>query len=290
MSTKQTPLRPLAPSNPAKRKRVKATAVSIVPSLEDSISAVRKLAQNIQSRHRKNCEEAVLAGMHLAHLKDEFGTTHGGDRRSLAAQSTSFASILEDNNIPRKSAYRWMGKARELAVALGILSTKPEEQAEQPFPLPGSKDWQTIEAAAKQWAETTSIERLQVGATADDPDEQRLEHLMSKAEAGDPDALRYLERVRAGDMTLALAVRAYGGAAATKGKVRHDPVYLVFDSCNKRPAGLIPKALVALRNGFANWETYDEDARKATAAYWEEVLKAAPSELTEPLRQILLRK
>ena len=263
-----------------------ATKTEIIPSLDASIAEVRKLAANIQSRHRKNCHEAVLAGMHLAHIKDQFGMQHGGDRRSLSyaeEAKKSFASVLEETGVPRKSAYRWIGKAQELASVLGILSEDPD--APEPFPSPGTAEWNRIAAAAERWAQNTSMDRLQVGGTGDDPDEQRLEHLMTQAEAGDPEALRWIDRWRAGEITLARAVCAYGGAEATKGKERKDPVYLDFDLTKKQPVGLIPKAFTTLRNGFEHWESYDEDARQQVLGMWREAMKKAPRELIEIIRK-----
>lgn len=261
----------------------KNPAAVILPSIDASIAAVRELAANIQSRHRKNCHEAVLAGMHLAHLKDQFGLQHGGDRRSLAVSieaRKSFATILEEASVPKKSAYRWMAKAKELAIILEILT---EDDAA--FPVPGSEDWDRIAGAAKTWSEKTSMDRLQVGGTMDDPDEQRLEHLMTNAEAGDAAALMWLDRWRAGEITLARAVCAYGGAEATKGKERKDPVYLDYDVTRKLPVGLIPKAFVTLRNGFDHWDSYDEDARHQVIGMWKEAMKKAPRELLDIFRK-----
>lgn len=267
---------------------MKPTKTEIIPSLDDSIAELHKLAANIQGRHRKNCHEAVLAGMHLSHIKDQLGLQNGGDRRSLsfAAESRkSFSSVLEEGRVPKKSAYRWISKARELATALGILSEDTEEQ--EPFPAPGTPDWNHIAAAAEQWSQNTSMDRLQIGGTADDPDEQRLEHLMSSAEAGDTEALMWLDRWRSGQITLARAVCAYGGSVATKGKERKDPVYLEYDLMRKQPMGLIPKAITTLRNGFEAWDSYDADARDQVRGLWREVIKKAPAPLLEIIRQQL---
>lgn len=265
-----------------------ATKSDVIPSLDASIAEVRKLAANIQARHRKNCHEAVLAGMHLAHIKDQFGLQNGGDRRSLTTSiqvRQGFSSVVEEAGIPRKSAYRWLNKARELATALGILSEDPEEP--EPFPAPGTAEWNHIAAAAEQWSQHTSMDRLQVGGTAEDPDEQRLEHLMSAAESGDAEALMWIDRWRSGQITLARAVCAYGGAQSTKGKERKDPVYLEFDLIDKKPMGLIPKAFTTLCNGFKHWDSYDEDARDQVRGLWREVIKTAPSPLMEIIRQQL---
>ena len=260
----------------------KPSSLPAVVTPEDSLTIIRTLVAAITERHRKNCQEAVLVGMHLLHLKGTAATSHGGDRRSLAfggaKAGKSFSDLLDDLDINRGSAYRWMDKAKELAIHIGMDLGKDGDR----FPQPGDADWSRLAAAAVDWSLLTSLDRLQIGGTEDDPDARRLEHLMSMAESGDREALAWIDRWRAGQITLARAVCGYGGAEATKGKTRKDPVYVTLDEDGK-VGGLVMKSLTTLHNAARIWEGHWDEvpppAKKQIREAWLQVLALMPEEI-----------
>jgi hypothetical protein len=144
--------------------------------------------------------------------------------------------------------------------------------------IPASPEWKAADKILVDASNGMSLRRLIVGSSARG-DESRQDELITGAEAGDPHAIEMLEAVAAGRLTLVQAIRAAAGAAATKGKERHDPVYLDIDGVTGQPTGLFPKCLVTLSNTFARWDTLDETARLEVRKSWKALVAALPKDL-----------
>jgi len=241
-----------------------------------SKAAISGYVGQITKRHRRNCGDAVLAGMHMIALQNDYGLEHGGDRRSLGISSShgnlkkGFIETLKEIDVPTSSAYRWMAKAEEVADALGY--------TRKDFPLPDTEEWAQIEGAVEKMAEGASLLRISLG-TAGCDDENRMESLITAIEAGDENALAFYQAYMDGEKTLVQAVRGFSGATATKGKPRGIPVYLKMDGENGTLSGLFMKSLPTLKHTFEKWNELDPPARVEARKYWLEIIKLLPPEL-----------
>lgn len=252
-----------------------------LPPDHDCLAAAKLHFAAAGAALRKGCAEALLTGINLIALHGESNAGHGGVR--LAGETSGFKAALEEIGIQERTAYRWMNACASALIRAGIIS-EAQEVAEK-LPNPGSKEWAKWETKLQAAAEGMSLNRLLLGCSAGNSDEQRHDELITRSENGDNEAAAVLEKIANGDFTLVQAMRAAAGALATKGKERKDPVYLDFDPVSKRPIGLLPKAFVTLHNGFVNWDSYDVDARDGLRTMWKEIIKATPRELAEMLRK-----
>jgi hypothetical protein len=245
-----------------------ATAtVSDKTRFEDLVSLVQGITQNM----RMSCLGALRVGLRLAALHQETNLldSPGGFRAALTK--------LEGCEVPPSTAYRWMNAAVGVMVRDQGVEDEPS-LVMLPEWNPTSEDWKEADQKLTNAANGMSLRRLLVGSAATG-DESRQETLITAAEGGDPHAIKMLEAVAAGKLTLVQAIRAAAGAAATKDKTRHDPIYLDIDGITGQPTGLFPKCLVTLSNTFARWETLDESARVEAKKSWKALVANLPREL-----------
>jgi hypothetical protein len=218
---------------------------------------------------RHSCVSALRVGLRLICLHKKTGDSDapGGFRAALDA--------IEGLDISRSTAYRWINAASlVLARAQGETDVTelriPTER--------GSDEWTEAESILENAANGMSLRRLMLGSAATG-DESRMHSLITDAEAGDPHAAAMLDKVAAGEITLVQAIRAAAGAKATKGKERHDPIYLDIDGHTGQLRGLFPKCLVTLANTFARWDSLDESARAEARKSWKALAVNLPKDL-----------
>ena len=227
---------------------------------------------------RKGCQHALLAGLRLIWLHKHTANPVGSNQHNQGvSRETGFDGALKRIGINRPTAYRWMGATAMACERCTLIFDGLAIHDE--LPEPDSVSWGHWEKTLKEVAAGMSLRRLVLGSGSKNSDETRQELLIHRAEAPDLSADEVLAAIACGEMTLVQAMRAAAGALATKGKERHDPIYLDFDVETKRPVGLIPRAFVTLRNGFAGWETYTPAARSSLRAEWEETRLLMPDEL-----------
>jgi hypothetical protein len=238
---------------------------------DDQIAEILELADEISSHLRRSCGGALRIGLRLIALQRATGDTDspGGFRAALDALGT-----MHGNPIARSTAYRWINAA----AAVLCRAHATDDIGDVFMPAPASKEWLALEAVLHQAADGMSLRRLLVGPSATG-EESRFDSLITAAEAGDAAAEEMLDRVARGEITLVQAIRAAGGASATRDKSRHDPVYLDIDSRTGHTIGLVPKCLVTLSNAFARWDTLDETARREMRASWKALVGNLPKEL-----------
>lgn len=217
-------------------------------------------------------DRALRIGLHLISIYRQSGGQDGGFKAAMER--------IEGHKIARSTAYRWINATgRFLARHQGIADEHGGfEQDDLKIPAPGTKEFSAVEKAIGTYAATTSLRRLMLGSTATG-EESRMDSLIDASEQGDTIADEILEKIAAGELTLVQAIRAKAGASATKGKERHDPVYLDLDGESGECKGLFPKALITLNNTFSRWNDLDETARHKAKAAWKALVANLPKEL-----------
>jgi len=248
---------------------------------EGVLEMARSEAQLATAALKKSVEHALLAGMALAWLKTQTSHGPGGDRKS-SDPLDSFAKALEQVGIVRMTAYRWI-RAFEAALMRANQWDASCYYSLQNMPEPGTYKWREVQGVLEEVAsKSTSLKRLMLGfggVGAAVSEVRRYDELLAAEEGGNATAMEALEKVESGEWNLETAMRALGGAEATKGKERRDPVYLRMDGRTGDLGGLMPKALVTLRNGFTVWDELDEPARRKLRGAWLETLENLPEEL-----------
>ena len=224
------------------------------------------LVTEAQSDMRRTLSGALRIGMRLAKIHQDPGDTDGpGSLKAVLAHIES--------RVPLSTAYRWMNAAGKiLADHAGDSATMPA------LPEPGTAAWNKLEMHLIAACEGLSIRRILLGSVAPS-DDARLDTLITASENAEPGADEILERVSRGELTLVQAIRAQAGAKATRGKERHDPVYLDIDSETGQLAGLYPKCMITLANTFSRWESLDESARNLARKSWKELVAHLPKDL-----------
>lgn len=235
---------------------------------ESLIGDILELAEEVSAHLRRSCFGALRIGLRLLALHRSTGESDsaGGFRAALAA--------LDGVNIHPSTAYRWINATS----AVLCRAHDTTQIADVHIPRPGHKEWIALEGVLQKASNGMSLRRLLVGASATS-DESRMDNLITAEEAGDAAAAEMLDRVAKGEITLVQAVRAAGGAAATRDKARHDPIYLDIDGRTGQPIGLVPKCLITLSNAFARWDSLDETARQGMRASWKALVGNLPREL-----------
>jgi hypothetical protein len=210
--------------------------------------------------------------MRLHHLRKFHSLGHGGDHTSSnypRGKLLGFLAALDRIGISKSTAYRWMTGAEN--VAEEVLGLDPKA-----FPEPDSEEWGMLETAITEHVRGLSLRRLVIGGSENGSEDQRQEELISRSETGDSEALKALERIASGELTLVQAIRAASGALATKGKERTDPVYLKFDTKKEALTGLFVKSLTTLENAFSRWNTLPLAERRAGRDAWLELNEKIP--------------
>lgn len=234
---------------------------------------IDELCTEVELSMRTSIATALRIGMRLLYLHRQTGEddSPGGFRAALERMQ---------DRVPRSTAYRWLNasaaviaKAQDL-----VLSDGSFDPAEIKLPEPATPAWLKIEKALTDSTKGMSLRRLLIGSSATS-DESRMDSLITAAEAGDHHATAVLEKVASGELTLVQAIRAAAGAAATKDKQRHDPVYLDIDGTTGQLKGLFPKCIVTLANTFNRWEDLDEAARNEAKKAWKTLVISIPKEL-----------
>lgn len=85
-------------------------------------------------------------------------------------------------------------------------------------------------------------------------------------------------KLLAGEAGLGALIAGYAGRAATKKKDKPAANYLLLDA-KGRAAGLMPKAITTLENGFKQWSTLDLTARAALKKDWDQLCEIVPEDL-----------
>lgn len=234
---------------------------------------IDELCTEVEASMRTSIATALRIGFRLLYLHRQSGEDDapGGFRAALERM---------EGRVPRSTAYRWLNacaaviaKSQDLLLPDGSF-----DPAEIKLPEPSTPAWAKIEKALTESTKGMSLRRLLIGSSATG-DESRMDSLITASEGGDPHATEMLEKVASGELTLVQAIRAAAGAAATKNKERHDPVYLDIDGTTGRLKGLFPKCVVTLANTFARWNDLDEAARNEAKKAWKQLALNIPKEL-----------
>lgn len=236
------------------------------------IERTRNEAEACANAMRKGCGHALKAGLGLIWLHRET-VSMGGDRSSVPRGTLGFEQAVEATGIPKRTAYRWMNACGAMVMSFGW--------GIEEVPEPDEPEWAEWEAELEKHAEGMSLNRLLMGAKEQSSEHHRLETLMTAAEDGQAKAIELLDEVTDGKKTLAQAVKALGGATATKGKTRRDPVYLDLDATSGELRGLVPTSLKTIRNAFLKWDELPEPARKKARDLWIDVVSILPRDLLE---------
>jgi hypothetical protein len=253
------------------------------------VAEAARYAGEATAAARRACGAALAAGLRLLWLHRVMGVQHGGDRRSINVPNgtLNFEEACLEVGVPKRTAYRWMNACLVGAVKCGLAGSTEEALEVLPDPAEFGR-WRDWEENLQGLSQGMSVNRLLVGTARAETDPARLDALMSAEEEGRARAVELLEAVEAGKYTLAQAVRALGSKEAydklrAEGaeKVRRDPVYLDLDGRSGVPTGLVPKALVTLRNGFEAWEDAPEAARRAVRDLWLDVVAVLPEDLRD---------
>ena len=234
---------------------------------------IDELCTQVESTMRISIATALRIGLRLLYLHRTTGEddTPGGFRAALARMT---------DRVPRSTAYRWLNAcAAVIAKDQDLLMPDGSfDPSEIKLPEPATPAWVKIEKTITDSTKGMSLRRLLIGSSATG-DESRLDTLITASESGDPHATAMLEKVASGELTLVQAIRAAAGAAATKEKERHDPVYLDIDGTTGRLKGLFPKCVITLSNTFARWNNLDEAARNEAKKAWKALVLSIPKEL-----------
>lgn len=86
------------------------------------------------------------------------------------------------------------------------------------------------------------------------------------------------QHVLSGESGLGAVIAGFAGRASTAGKAKPDSNYLCLAE-NGKLTGLMPKALISLRNGFKSWSKLDFAARGKLKEEWETLLESLPEDL-----------
>lgn len=260
---------------------MKPIATTIVADV-DPLTIIRGHMTEAEKAIRKGCEHIALGGLWLCSLHRSEADTRGGDRRSISnyrgdSLKKGFKGALEIIGMNEVTAYRWMCAAQK-AVYRATLLIEGDDFREE-LPEPGTSSWKQWEDGIREVAQRSTLKRLMYGAFKPSTEEDRYDALLCAEEDGRTKAAELLIEIENGDCTLVQAVRALGGAESTKGKERHDPVYLTFDGETRTLGGLLPKAFVTLKNGCQQWETYTKAERAALRELWQIIRADLPDEL-----------
>lgn len=90
---------------------------------------------------------------------------------------------------------------------------------------------------------------------------------------------RMEEPVLIGQHGIGAVIAGYGGMVSTRGNGKKDARYLAISEDGQLISGLMPKALVSLRNGFKAWPKLDFAARGKLAEAWAELMSTLPEDL-----------
>lgn len=233
------------------------------------IQEIIDLAAETKNTLRYSCFLALKMGLRLLVIH-----RHAGDNK-IPGGFCAAVDTLHEYHIPRSTCYRWLNAAAAvLARAQGL-----EDAALLNLPeTPGTLPWGAAEKQLEVAAQGMSIRRLLIGNPGTG-DESRMDTLIERTEAGDPHAEEMLDKVSRGELTLVQAIRAQGGATATKEKARKDPTYLDLDGRTGQPVGLFPRCLITLANTFDRWDRLDHEARLAAKSAWKATIAKLPKEL-----------
>lgn len=257
----------LASSSPTSR------GIAAKPSQDSPvIQEIDDLTDQLTTSMRASVDLALRIGFRLLHL---YRTT---DPDAPGGFSGALARITD--RVARPTAYRWMNAASNVLANHQCIcapdgSFAPDDLS---LPEPGTTQWTKVEKVLSDHAKGTSLRRLLIGSSATG-DESRLDELITRTEAGDHHATAMLDKVAAGELTLVQAIRAASGAAATKNKERHDPIYLDIDGTTGQLKGLFPRCVITLSNTFARWDDLDEAARTEARKVWKTLAIHIPKEL-----------
>jgi hypothetical protein len=252
----------------AKAEALRAAAANTAPMLRE----IDELCSEVTHHMRGAIGSALRIGMRLLYLHRQTGEdeTPGGFRAALKSLS---------DRVPPSTAYRWINAASNTIARLQDISAPDGsfDPKDLTLPAPSSKAWEAMETALTSSTKGMSLRRLLIGSSATS-EESRMDQLISASESGDPHADKILDQVAKGELTLVQAIRALGGSV-TKGKDRHDPVYLDIDGATGRLTGLFPKCVITLANTFARWGDLDESARNEARKVWKSLALNIPKEL-----------
>lgn len=252
---------------PASRTPGKAAAEES-PDLREFDQLCIELKENMANA----VERALRIGLHLLVMHQTSGPEDGGFKAALQR--------IEHHQFPRSTAYRWINATgRFVAQHQEVCEENGDYKLEHlRIPKSGSAEFKSIEKAMASYAKTSSLRRLMLGSAATG-EESRMDALITAAEQGDTIADEILDKVAKGELTLVQAIRARAGAAHTKGKERHDPVYLDVDGTTGEAKGLFVRSLITLSNTFDKWDTLDETARHKAKGAWKALVAKLPKEL-----------
>ena len=86
------------------------------------------------------------------------------------------------------------------------------------------------------------------------------------------------KHVLSGESGLGAVIAGYAGRTSTVGKAKPDAKYLHLAE-NGKLTGLMPKALISLKNGFKSWSKLDFAARGKLKEEWESLITSLPEDL-----------
>ena len=228
---------------------------------------VRMLRLGIQST-KKGWQSILIGALLLNWLRMEHSAQ--GKRNDLVAneKKSGFNLVLIELNLVPATAYRWIDRAMEFVVEIGISNGN--------FPCPGSNEWARMEKYVRSRVDMLGVLKLPIRAIAVPQDEEIMTRLRAAAEVGDQLASQLLVDLDSGDTSIEDAAKQY--CRVEKVGNRPEPAMLQLDSKTLKPKGLLMKALDTLENGFRDWDEFPPEVKIQARQRIREVFANMPKE------------
>ena len=238
---------------------------------QDLDALVKRTVEILQQgiHHTKKGWKDILSGaLRLHWLKRQHKAQ--GARNDLVPDETKsgFGIVLKELSLPRATAKRWMDRALEFAVEIGV--------NDQNFPVPDSSEWERMVTYVRGRVELLDLLGLPIRSIPIPKDDEIMMRLRVAAEAGHECANQLLQELEAGDTTMDEATNR--DCQVEKESKRTLPALLRLDPKTLRPKGRAVKALDTMEEFFAVWDQLPREATLQARARIREVFAKMPPE------------
>ncbi len=238
---------------------------------QDVDEVVKRTVQILQLgiHHTKKGWKDILSGALRLHWLRRQHKAQGARNDLVSHEAKSgFGRVLEELCLPRATAKRWMDRALEFAVEIGV--------TDENFPVPDSNEWERMVTYVRGRIDLLDLLGLPIRSLPIPKDDEVMMRLRAAAEAGHEGANQLLQELEAGELTMDEATRQY--CQVPKGVNRTLPLLLGLDHKTLRPKGRAVKALDTLEELFLRWDQLPREATIQSRARIREVFAKMPPE------------
>jgi hypothetical protein len=243
-------------------------APPIAFDVDDQVRKTVEIISNGLSYAKKGWKEILVGSLRWNWLKLQHNSQ--GARNDLVSyeMKSGFGLVLNQLPVSRATAYRWIDRAMEFAVEIGV--------TDQNFPLPDSDEWVRMVEYLRGRIEILELLELPIRSLPIPEDDEVMVRLRAAAEFGHDGARQLLMQLESGEVSKDEATRRYCQKEKTGN--RSEPALLTLDRKKLRPKGASVKALVTVKSLFVQWYQLPEEARIQIQPLVREVFAIMPKE------------